>query len=82
MRGVWIGILYKLLGKTETSGCYNTIILEADEISSCLVDSTMLWHQQLGHIGEKGLCAMHSKGMVEGFPDCSCEFDFLKLCVW
>ena len=33
--GVQIGTLYKLFGKTETSGYYNTITLEADEISSC-----------------------------------------------
>jgi hypothetical protein len=29
------------------------------------VDPTMLWHKRMGHIGEKGLRAMHNKGMVE-----------------
>ena len=28
----------------------------------------MLWHERMGHIGEKGLRAMHNKGMVEEFP--------------
>ena len=32
----------------------------------------------MGHIGENGLLAMHSKGMVEGLPDCSFEVDFYE----
>ena len=42
----------------------------------------MLWNQWLGHIDEKGLRAMHNKGMVEGFPDCSSKFDFCEHCVY
>ena len=41
-------------------------------IYSCQVDSTMLWNQQMGHISEKGIHSMHTKGMVEGitnFPE-------------
>lgn len=44
MRGVQIGILYKLLGRTNTNGCVNIIIPKDYEINSCLVNSTMLWN--------------------------------------
>jgi hypothetical protein len=36
----------------------------------------------MGHIGEKGLCALHSKGMVEGIPNCSLDFDLCEHCVY
>jgi len=29
-------------------------------------EKTMLWHQRLGHIGEKGLQILYYNGMVEG----------------
>jgi len=29
-------------------------------------ENTMLWHQRLGKIGEKGLRILHGKGIVEG----------------
>jgi hypothetical protein len=29
------------------------------------IDLTMLWNESMRHIGEKGLRAMHNKGMVE-----------------
>ena len=38
----------------------------------------MLWNERMGHIGEKGLRAMHNKGMVEGFPECGLEVDFCE----
>lgn len=82
MRGVLIGKLYKLLGRTNTNGCVNTVIPKANKISSCLIDSTMIWHQQMGHISEKGLHAMHSKVMVRGLPNCSYEVDLYEHCVY
>lgn len=51
----------------------NVAIPEVDQVSSCVVDSTMLWHQRMGHISEKNLQTMPNKGMVEGVPDCSRE---------
>ena len=45
-------------------------------------DLTMLWHRRLGHIGENGLRAMQRKGMVEGLPDCSSEFEFCEHCIY
>jgi hypothetical protein len=52
---------------------------ETDSIVLRQVDLTMLWHQRMGHIGEKGLRAMHNKGMVEGFPDCNLEVIFVNI---
>jgi hypothetical protein len=42
----------------------------------------MLWHQRLGHIGEKGLRLLHGKGMVEGMSNCSLDFDFCEHCLY
>ena len=33
-------------------------------------------------IDEKGLRAMHKKGMVEGILDCSSGFDFCEHCIY
>ena len=44
-------------------------------------ENTMLWHQRLGHIGEKGLRILHDKGMVEGMSNSSLDFDFYENCV-
>ena len=38
----------------------------------------MLWHQILGHIGEKGLRLLHGKGMVEGMSNFSLDFDLCE----
>jgi hypothetical protein len=42
----------------------------------------MLWHQRLGHIGEKGLRTLHSKGMVEGMSNCTLDFDLCEHCIY
>jgi hypothetical protein len=42
----------------------------------------MLWHERMGHIGEKGLRAMHNKGMVEDFPTCNLEVNFCEHCIY
>ena len=42
----------------------------------------MLWHQLMGHIGVKGICAMHSKGMVQGPPDFFEEVEFFEHCIY
>jgi transposase InsO family protein len=46
------------------------------------IDLTRLWHERMGHIGEKGLRAMQRKGMVEGFPECGLEVDFCEHCIY
>jgi hypothetical protein len=42
----------------------------------------MLWHQRLGHIGEKGLRVQQSKCMVEGMSNFSLDFDSCEHCVY
>jgi hypothetical protein len=38
----------------------------------------MVWHQRLGHIGEKGIRLIHSKDMVTGMSKYSLYFDFCE----
>jgi hypothetical protein len=42
----------------------------------------MLWHQILGHIGEKGFRLLHCKGMVEGMSKFSLDFYLCEHCVY
>jgi hypothetical protein len=42
----------------------------------------MMWHQRLGHIGEKGLRVLHGKGMVEGMANFSLDFYFCEHCLY
>jgi hypothetical protein len=59
MRGVQCGTLYKFLGSTYTNGCNSYVVPEqrneGDKTNIVPEKKTMLWHQRLGHIGEKGL---------------------------
>ena len=82
MQGIKIGTLYKLLGKSDRGSCSQVFDPKTGDILSCIANSSMLWHRWLGHIDEKGLRAMHKKGMVEGLPDCSSEFDFYEHCLY
>ena len=50
-------------------------LIQLDSRSHPKVDQTMLCHKRMGHIGEKGLLAMHNKGMVYYFPECNLEVD-------
>jgi hypothetical protein len=82
MRGVWCGTLYKLLGSTYTNGCNNFFVLEQTnkeyKTNTIPEKKTVLWHQRLGNIGEKGLRTLHGKGMVEGMSNCTLDFDFYE----
>lgn len=73
MRGDWIGTLYILLGRTNT-----TVILEVIKISSCLFNLTTLWYWWLEHIREKSIFCMHSKGMLYDIPNFSLSFNFCE----
>ena len=68
MRGVQYGTLYKLLGKTIIGDYNNTIVLESSNEENNVPEvsggEAMLWHQRLGHIGEKGIQSLQSKSMV------------------
>eukprot|EP00253_Pinus_taeda_P007299 PITA_07299 len=66
MRGVRIGTLYKLQGSIVVDGCNSFVVPESGTENLVVSgDKTMLWHQRLKHIGEKGLQIHHGKGMVE-----------------
>ena len=45
-------------------------------------ENTMLWHQRLGHIGEKGLRILYRNGMVEGMSNFSLDFYFCECFVY
>ena len=83
MQGVQIGTLYKLKGSTVVDGCNNFVVSESG-VENLVVSGrkTMMWHQRLGHIGEKGLRILHGKGMVEGMSSSSLDFDFCENCVY
>ena len=82
MQGIRTRTLNKLSGKTDGGRCNQVVDLKTNEILSCVADSTMLWHRQLGHTGEKGFRVMHRKGMVKCIPDCSSEFDLCEHCIY
>jgi hypothetical protein len=86
MKGVWFGTMYTLLGSTISDGCNSSIILdivvEKERTPIVFGEKVMLWHQRLGHIGEKGLQLLHSKGMVEGMSNYSLDFDFCEHCLY
>ena len=80
MRGVQYGTLYTLLGRTIIYVCNKTIVPktknEESKVPNIFGGDTMLWHQRMGHIGEKGLQSLQGKGMVEGMSNCNSNFDF------
>eukprot|EP00253_Pinus_taeda_P034553 PITA_34553 len=66
MWGVRIGTLDKLQGSTVVEGCNSSMVPENGAENLVVSrEKTMLWHQRLGHIGEKVLQILHGKGMVE-----------------
>jgi len=56
MWGAQIGNLYKLHSSTVIDGCNNFVVSESGAENLVVFgEKTMLWHQRLGDIGEKGL---------------------------
>ena len=78
--------LYKLLGSTIIDGCNNYIVLksetEEDRVPTISIENIILWHQILGHIGDKGFLALQGKGMVEGMSISTLNFDFSEHCLY
>ena len=65
MWGVRTGTLYKLQGSTVIDRCNSSMVPKSGAESLAISrEKTMLWHQRLGHIGEKGLQILHRHGMV------------------
>ena len=77
--------MYKQLGRTVIDVCNNTIILESKDEGSKVLDvsggDTMLWHQRLGHIGEKCIQSLQGKYMVEGMSNFNSYFDLCEHCL-
>ena len=86
MRGVCCATFYKSLGRTIIDGCNNSIVPDSKNEESKVHDvsggDTMLWHQRLGHIGEKALQSLQGKGMVEGMSNCNSYFYFCEHCLY
>jgi hypothetical protein len=86
MRKVRCGTLYKLLGRNYTNGCNSSVVPEKRnggyKINTIPEKKTVLWHQRLGNIGEKGLQTLHSKGMVEGMANCTLDLDSCEHCIY
>jgi hypothetical protein len=86
MKGVRFGTLYKMLGSTISDGCNSSIFhdigVEEERTPTVSREKFMLWHQTLGHIGDKGLRLLHGKGMVEGMSNCSLDFDLCEHCLY
>ena len=74
------------LEKTIIDGCNITIFHESkakeSKVPHIFEGDTMLWHQILGHIGEKGLQSLQGKGMVEGMSNCNSDFNFYGHCLY
>ena len=48
--------MFKLQGSTVVDGCNSYVVRESGAENLVVSrEKTMLWHQRLGHIGEKGL---------------------------
>jgi hypothetical protein len=86
LKGVWIGTLYKMSGRTISDGCNSSIVpdigAEDEKNPTVSEEKVMFWHHRLGHIGENGLRLLHGKGMVEGMSKFSLDFDFYEHCVY
>jgi hypothetical protein len=82
MRGFQCGTLYKFLGSTYTNGCNSFVVPKKrnkeDNNDIFPVKKTMLWHQRLRNIGEKGLQTLHGKVMDEGMSNFTLDFDLCE----
>ena len=63
--------IYKLLGTTIVGGVA-TVEYE--------LDSTVLWHMQLGHMGECGMMELHKRNLLKDIK--TFKLDFYKYCVF
>ena len=63
--------IYKLLGTTIVGGVA-TVEYE--------LDSTVLWHMRLGHMGEREMMELHKRNLLKGIK--TCKLNFYKYCVF
>ena len=80
MRGFRTGTLQ---GSTVIDGCNSSMVPKSGTESLTVSrEKTMLWHQRLEHIGDKGLQILHGNGMVECMSNSSLDFNFCEHCVY
>ena len=65
------GNIYKLMGITIIGGA---TIVEPE------LDSTALWHVQLGYLGEHGMMELHKRKLFKGVK--TCKLEICKYCVF
>jgi hypothetical protein len=86
LKGARFGNLYKMQGHTISDGYNSSIVpdigVEEERTPTVSRENVMMWHQRLGHIREKGLRLLHSKGMVESICKYSLDFDLCEDCVY
>jgi hypothetical protein len=82
LKGVWFGNMYKMKGSIIIDGFNSSIVpdigVEEERTPTVSREKVMMWHQRLGHIGEKGLRLLQGKGMVEGTYKLSLDFYFCE----
>ena len=83
MREVQYENMYKMLGRTIIDRYNNTIVHESEDEQSDVLDisrgDTMLWHQILRDIGEKGLKSLQGKGIVEGMSNSNLDLTSMTI---
>ena len=57
-----------------------TAIVGGAAIVEPKLDSTTLWHMQLGHMGERGMIELYKIKLLKGIK--TCKFEFCKYCVF
>jgi hypothetical protein len=86
LKGVRFGTLHKLQGSTISDGCNSSIVpyvgFEEERTPKVSREKVILWHQKLGHIGEKGLGLLQGNCMVEGMYNYSLDFNLCEHCVY
>ena len=60
-----VGNIYKLLSTTIVGG---VATLESES------DNTVLWHMQLGHMGEREMMELHKRNLLKGIKTCKRDF--------
>ena len=84
-----IGTLYLCIGHTvpstlivsEKNDCSGTIAaVEQGEQITTIDSDTVLWHNRLGHMSEKGMKVIHSKKVLPGLK--CVNMDFCESCVY
>ena len=88
-KGVKVGTLYLCIGHivpstlivSEKNECSGTIAaIEQGEQITVVDYDTVLWHNRLGHMSEKGMKVLHSK---KDLPGLKCvNMDFYESCVY